>query len=77
MRCQVFGKKDQINTKTRVRSVIDPRAKKIQGKTDHEMRNYLHAVEHFTHMGSQWVRDFANEFGSGIVNAENEVRLVV
>jgi len=74
-----FGKKDQNMTappKTR-RNPIDPRAKKMQGKHDHEMRNYLHALEHFTHMGSKWVRSFANELGSGIVTAENEVRLVV
>jgi len=74
-----FGKRDQNTTapaKHR-RTPMDPRTKKMQGKLDHEMRNYLHALEHFTHMGSQWVRSFANELGNGIVTAENEVRLVV
>jgi hypothetical protein len=74
-----FGKKDQNSTtpSKHRRYPIDPRAKKIQGKHDHEMRNYLHALEHFTHMGSQWVKSFANELGNGIVTAENEMRLVV
>ena len=74
-----FGRKDQnmIAPPKSRRHPIDPRAKKMQGKHDHEMRNYLHALEHFTHMGSKWVRSFANELGSGIVTAENEVRLVV
>ena len=75
-----FGKKDaEMSTKPmhRVRNTIDARSKKTQAKTDHEMRNYLHALEHFTHMGSQWVTCFANELGSGIVTKENEIRMVV
>ena len=75
-----FGRKNQntnTNTMHRVRNTIDARANKVQGKADHEMRNYLHALEHFTHMGNPWVSSFANELGSGIVTAENEVRLVV
>lgn len=74
-----FGKKSQnSNAILRVRNTIlsDSRAKS-QGKVDHEMRNYLHAVEQFTHMGCSWVTSFADEAGSGIVTAENEVRLVV
>lgn len=73
-----FGKKCHANNMNlRGRHVIDPRGKKTQGKADHEMRNYLHAIEHFTHMGSQWVTSFANEFGSGIVMGNNETRSLV
>lgn len=73
-----FGKNcHRSNMHVRGRYVIDPRGKKTQGKLDHEMRNYLHAMEHFTHMGSQWVTSFANEFGSGIVVGDNEVRSMV
>lgn len=75
-----FGKKDLGATKSkiyRVRKTIDARAKKTQSKSDHEMRNYLHALEHFTHMGSPWVSSFANELGTGIVTKENEARMVV
>ncbi len=72
-----FGKKIQSNKPiSRVRTTIDTRAK-AQGKSDHEMRNYLHAFEQFTHMGCAWVSSFADEAGTGIVTAENEVRLVV
>jgi len=73
-----FGKKCHANNMNlRGRHVIDSRGKKTQGKADHEMRNYLHAIEHFTHMGSQWVSSFANEFGSGIVMRNNETRSLV
>lgn len=75
-----FGKKEVENSTNsihRVINTIDARNKKNQAKTDHEMRNYMHALEHFTHMGSQWVTCFANELGSGIVTKENEVRMVV
>lgn len=73
-----FGKKCPCsNVNLRGRYLIDPRGKKTQGKADHEMRNYLHAIEHFTHMGSQWVTSFANELGNGIVMGENEVRSMV
>mmetsp|Transcript_21686 Transcript_21686/g.25045 ORF Transcript_21686/g.25045 Transcript_21686/m.25045 type:complete len:618 (+) Transcript_21686:390-2243(+) len=52
------------------------RLKKSQVKSDHSMRNYVHAIEKFTHNGCQWVEKFAGE-GDGILAADNEQRLVV
>lgn len=73
-----FGKKKVNNLlNQRVRCAIDSKSKKHQGRLDHEMRNYLHALEHFTHMGSQWVTSFANELGTGIITEGNELRSLV
>lgn len=50
---------------------------KAQGKLDHDMQNYLHAIEHFAHAGSTWVKNFRDHDGTGIVTTENEERLLV
>eukprot|EP00550_Attheya_septentrionalis_P007830 CAMPEP_0198285960 /NCGR_PEP_ID=MMETSP1449-20131203/5168_1 /TAXON_ID=420275 /ORGANISM="Attheya septentrionalis, Strain CCMP2084" /LENGTH=855 /DNA_ID=CAMNT_0043983579 /DNA_START=125 /DNA_END=2692 /DNA_ORIENTATION=+ len=53
-------------------------SRKEQGKRDHEMRSYLHALEEFTHLGLPWISRFVGEEGSGIVShVDNEERLVV
>uniref|UniRef100_A0A7S4T1U3 Fungal lipase-type domain-containing protein n=1 Tax=Ditylum brightwellii TaxID=49249 RepID=A0A7S4T1U3_9STRA len=53
-------------------------SKKTQGKSDHEMRGYVHAVEQFTHNGLPWVTDFVGTEGKGIVSGvDQEERHVV
>ncbi len=54
------------------------RMKKYQMKADHDMRVYLHAIESFTHLGCQWMKNFEGEDGQGILSStDNEERLVV
>lgn len=67
-----FGKRDQIHHLSVQRFLT-----KTQGKLDHEMQSYVQSIEKFTHFESSWVKSFKDYGGSGIVTAENEVRVVV
>jgi hypothetical protein len=59
---------------TRMRNVIETRPKKTQGKSDHEMRSYLNAIEHCTHFPTQ----FCGDDGRGILIGDSkEPRMVV
>lgn len=67
-----FGKRDYCQSLPLHRVLT-----KAQGKLDHQMQNYLHAIEQFTHFGSIWVKNFKDHEGTGIVTSENEERFVV
>ena len=83
-----FGKKKEVaqggrfNKGTKHAGIIGnnklgARSKKVQGKEDHKMRSYLHALEQFTHLGLPWVSTFVGEEGDGIFTTDNEERNVV
>jgi len=51
--------------------------KKAQGKLDHEMKSYLHSMEHIVRQQLPWVSAFVGEEGDGVRSADNEERIMV
>lgn len=57
---------------------LKPRSKKLQGRLDHKMESYLHALEHIVKERLPWISSFVGEEGAGIHSPnDNEERLIV
>lgn len=76
-----FGKKTVKSSKSKIKALksvdLNSRGKKVQGKLDHNMESYLHALEHFMQQQLPWVSSFVGEEGAGITTADNEERSIV